>query len=418
MYSCAGWMSHPGQALFYLRGCGKAPHSAGAGRKGERLGSSFFEQESRSLVYRGSGMLRRGYTTGTCAAAAAQAAAELLLDGRAPAVLRYVTPDGTALRLVPECAHSESGTAVCAVRKDSGDDPDVTNGIRIFAAVSRIEQGIEIEGGEGVGRVVRPGLKCAVGQAAINPAPRAQIRAALERVLREHDAAFGLRVVISAEHGREVAERTYNRRIGIVGGISILGTSGIVDPMSEAALMDTIRLELDAHFAAGQRTAFLCPGNYGVDFARQALGLALERAVKCSNFIGDALDYAAYCGFRKILLVGHAGKLVKLAAGGMHTHSACCDGRREIFTAHAALCGAGIQTLERLMDAVTADACVEILIEAGLREPVLARIGREVERQLAHRLNGRAQAEYIMFTERFGVLSQSAGARALCEVLK
>ncbi len=143
----------------------------------------------------------------------------------------------------------------------------------------------------------------------------------------------------------------------------------------------------------GQRTAFLCPGNYGADFARDTLGLPLEKAVKSSNFIGEALDYAAYRGFPEILLVGHAGKLVKLAAGGM-------------------------AVLERLMEAATADACIEILAQSALRGPVLARIGKAMEQQLARRLNGRARAEYIMFTERFGVLSQSAGARALCEVLK
>lgn len=362
--------------------------------------------------------MRRGYTTGTCAAAAARAAAELLLSGSVPTAVRHVTPSGVVLELTPEAARLEDGAAVCAIRKDSGDDPDVTDGIRIFASVSRITQGIEVEGGEGVGHVTRPGLKCAVGEAAINPAPRAQITAALEQALAAHHASGGLRAVISAENGAAVAGQTYNRHLGIVGGISILGTSGIVEPMSETALMETTHLELDARFASGQRVAFLCPGNYGMDFARDALGLDLEKAVKCSNFIGDALDYAACRGFPKLLLVGHAGKLCKIAAGGMNTHSSVCDGRREIFTAHAALCGANLPALEALMESATADACVETLERAGLREPVMERIGKAIEAQLARRINGRAEAEYIMFTERFGVLSQSAGARALCEVLK
>ncbi len=391
-------------------------------RQGKRggYGLELFQNRPGSCgtVYRQSRLLRCGYTTGTCAAAAAQAAAQLLLTGRAPALVRLTTPNGTALTLAPEAARLDGGSAVCAVRKDSGDDPDVTNGIRIFAEVSRIPQGIEVEGGAGVGRVTRPGLKCAVGEAAINPAPRAQITAALREALRLYGAGGGLRAVISAENGEAIAAQTYNRHLGIVGGISILGTSGIVEPMSEAALLDTIHLELDARFAAGQRTAFLCPGNYGADFARDTLGLTLEKAVKCSNFIGGALDYAAFRGFPDILLVGHAGKLAKLAAGGMNTHSSVCDGRREVFTAHAALCGAGLPVLERLMEAATADACVEILAGNGLREPVLARIGAAVEAQLARRLGGRARVEYMMFTERFGVLAQSAGAQALCEVLK
>ncbi len=407
---CAGRMEPFGYGVSFLPGRG-AIH----GRK-EWDGLERYEQAG--TVYRQSRMLRRGYTTGTCAAAAAQAAAELLLSGRAPVSVRHTTPNGTVLTLAPEEAHMEGEAAVCGIRKDSGDDPDVTGGIRIFAAVSRIPHGIEIAGGSGVGRVTRPGLKCAVGEAAINPGPRAQITAALETALRRHGANGGLHAVISAENGEAIAERTYNRHLGIVGGISILGTSGIVEPMSETALIDTIHLELDARFAAGQRTAFLCPGNYGADFARDTLGLPLEKAVKSSNFIGEALDYAAYRGFPEILLVGHAGKLVKLAAGGMNTHSAVCDGRREIFTAHAALSGAEPAVLERLMEAATADACIEILAQSALRGPVLSRIGKAMEQQLARRLNGRARAEYIMFTERFGVLSQSAGARALCEVLK
>lgn len=374
--------------------------------------------EGAGAVYRSRGMLRCGYTTGTCAAAAAQAAAELLLSGQAPPALQYRTPKGAVLCLTPEQPHREGEAAVCAIRKDSGDDPDVTNGIRIFAAVSRIPQGIQIEGGEGIGRVTRPGLKCAVGEVAINPGPRTQITAALEGVLQRHRAEHGLRAVISAEHGEAIAAQTYNRHLGIVGGISILGTSGIVEPMSEAALTETIHLELNMRLAAGQRTAFLCPGNYGADFAREQLGLDLRKAVKCSNFIGDALDYAAFRGFRQILLVGHAGKLVKLAAGGMNTHSAVCDGRREVFTAHAALCGASLPTLQALMEAATADACIEILRGAGLCGAVLARIGDAVGQQLARRLNGRAQAEYIIFTERFGILAQSPGAEALCKELQ
>ncbi len=202
------------------------------------------------------------------------------------------------------------------------------------------------------------------------------------------------------------------------GGISILGTSGIVEPMSEQALMDTTHLELDSVFTTGQRIAFLCPGNYGADFARDHLGLDLERAVKCSNFIGDALDYAVFKGFPDILLVGHAGKLVKLAAGVMNTHSSVADGRQEVFTAHAALCGAPVDTLEALMDSVTVDVCIDLLDAVGLREAVLARIGKAIETRLVARLRGRARIEYLMFTNQYGVLAQSAGAAAFCQRLQ
>ena len=188
--------------------------------------------------------------------------------------------------------------------------------------------------------------------------------------------------------------------------------------MSEKALVDTIRLELDSLYAQGQRIAFLCPGNYGADFARDTLGLDLERAVKCSNFIGEAFDHAAYRGYPEILLVGHAGKLVKMAAGVMNTHSSVADARQEIFTAHAALCGAPREILEGLMAAISVDACVELLDEVNLRQPVLSRIGREMETRIALRMKGQARVEFIMFTGKYGVLAESVGARALCERLK
>lgn len=369
-------------------------------------------------VYKNGQKLRQGYTTGSCAAAATQAAAMLLLTGQAPCQILLHTPKGIAVRLSPEQAHREGDAAICAIRKDSGDDPDVTDGIRIFAAVSKTHQGIQIDGGEGIGRVTRVGLSVAVGQAAINPGPRAQIAAALERAARDCGYDGGFRVVISAENGEEIAKHTYNEHLGVVGGISILGTSGIVEPMSETAIMDTTHLELDSVFASGQRVAFLCPGNYGADFARDTLGLDLERAVKTSNFIGDAMDYAAYLGFPKILLIGHAGKLIKLAAGVMNTHSAVADGRQEIFTAHAALCGAPPEILEGLMQSITVDVCIALLDSVGLREAVLARISRAIESRLAARLRGKAVIEYMTFTNQYGLLTSSAGASALCKELQ
>ena len=370
------------------------------------------------IVCRGGQALRRGWTTGTCAAAAAGAAAELLLTGRAPAVLRLDTPAGIAFDLPVEQPHRDGDAAVCTVRKDAGDDPDITDGVRITAAVRRAADGVTIDGGAGVGRVTRPGLAMPVGAAAINPGPRAQIAAALGCAARKAGYTGGFSVIISAESGEELANQTYNEHLGVVGGLSILGTSGVVEPMSEKALVDTILLELDSLYAAGQRIAFLCPGNYGADFARDALGLDLEKAVKCSNFIGEALDHAVFRGFDGILLVGHAGKLVKLAAGVMNTHSAVADGRQEIFTAHAALCGAGRDTLEGLMQAVSVDACIELLDRENLRGPVLARMEKEIEKRLALRLRNRAKVEFILFTAKYGILAQSPGAAALCERLR
>ena len=374
--------------------------------------------QNQHIAYHGGQALRRGWTTGTCAAAAAEVAALLLLTGKAPAELRLETPGGLTFTLPVEQPHLDGDAAVCTVRKDAGDDPDITNGVGISAAVRRADSGITIDGGAGVGRVTRPGLAMPVGAAAINPGPRAQITAALERAARECGYTGGFSVIISAENGEELAKQTYNGHLGVVGGLSILGTSGVVEPMSEKALVDTILLELDSLYAGGQRTAFLCPGNYGADFARDTLGLDLEKAVKCSNFIGEALDHAVFRGFDDILLVGHAGKLVKLAAGVMNTHSSVADGRQEIFTAHAALCGAGRETLEGLMQSISVDACIELLDREHLREPVLARIESEVEKRLALRLRGRGHVEFILFTAKYGILAQSPGAMALCERLR
>ena len=374
--------------------------------------------QNQHIAYHGGQALRRGWTTGTCAAAAAEAAALLLLTGRAPAELRLETPGGLTFTLPVEQPHLDGDAAVCTVRKDAGDDPDITNGVGISAAVRRASEGVTIDGGAGVGRVTRPGLAMPVGAAAINPGPRAQITAALERAAHECGYTGGFSVIISAENGEELAKQTYNGHLGVVGGLSILGTSGIVEPMSEKALVDTILLELDSLYAGGQRTAFLCPGNYGADFARDTLGLDLEKAVKCSNFIGEALDHAVFRGFDDILLVGHAGKLVKLAAGVMNTHSSVADGRQEIFTAHAALCGAGRDTLEGLMQSISVDACIEMLDREHLREPVLARIESEIEKRLALRLRGRGHVEFILFTAKYGILAQSPGATALCERLR
>lgn len=374
--------------------------------------------QNQHIAYHGGQALRRGWTTGTCAAAAAEAAALLLLTGRAPVELRLETPGGLTFTLPVEQPHIDGDAAVCTVRKDAGDDPDITNGVGISATVCRAEPGVAIDGGAGVGRVTRPGLAMPVGAAAINPGPRAQITAALGRAARACGYTGGFSVIISAENGEELARQTYNEHLGVVGGLSILGTSGIVEPMSEKALVDTILLELDSLYAGGQRTAFLCPGNYGADFARDTLGLDLEKAVKCSNFIGEALDHAVFRGFDDILLVGHAGKLVKLAAGVMNTHSSVADGRQEIFTAHAALCGAGRDTLEGLMQSISVDACIELLDRENLREPVLARIESEIEKRLALRLRGRGHVEFILFTAKYGILAQSPGAMALCERLR
>ena len=359
--------------------------------------------------------MKNGYTTGACAAAGVKAA--LLFEAGRPWQTVHLTAlDGTELR-IPVKAVTQTGGGICAeVVKFSGDDPDITHGMLVYAAVCNIPHGIDIDGGKGVGRVTRPGLAQPVGTAAINPGPREQITRAVQDVAHKYGYTGGFSVVISIPEGKELGARTFNPKLGIVGGLSVLGTSGIVEPMSEQALIDTIHIDMDSRYADGQRELLLCPGNYGEDFARDTLGLDIARGVKCSNFIGEALDYAVYRGFSNILLVGHAGKLIKLAAGVFQTHSAYADARQEIFAAHAALCGASAETVRTLMEAVTVDACLDSLRQAGLDKPVLQSISQKVQSHLVHRVCGKTGRqigiEYVIFTNPYGILMQSDGAQA------
>ena len=368
-----------------------------------------FEHYVRS----GTKLLRCGYTTGTCAALAASGAAKLLLTGETPTVLHVMTPKGWTVEVEPELCRMENGAALCAVRKDAGDDPDVTDGMLIFATVTKTGRGIEIDGGEGVGRVSKPGLDQPVGAAAINSIPRQMIREAAEKICAACGYAGGLKIVISAPGGEELAKRTFNPRLGIVGGISILGSTGIVEPMSERAIVETTALEIRQAAANGGRRLILLPGNYGMDYLTQKLPeLAAIPRAKCSNFIGEAIDAAVAEGFDEVLLVGHVGKLVKLAGGIMNTHSKTADCRRELFVCHAALCGAGTELCRALMAEVSSDGCIKVLERAGLRERVMESLLKAVQAALSRRA-GDMRVGALLFSNEAGLLGLTEGAKAL-----
>ena len=369
-----------------------------------------FEHYIRS----GNRRLRCGYTTGSCAALAAAGAAELLLTGQAPETLTLLTPGGLRIETAPVFCRMEGDRAACAVQKDAGDDPDVTDGILIVATVGRTAEGITIDGGEGIGKVTRPGLDRAVGEAAINSVPRRMIFAAMETLCDELNYPGGLKVVISAPEGREIAKKTFNPMLGIEGGISILGTSGIVEPMSEQAIVDTIALEIRQKAASGNRRLIFCPGNYGLDFlGKEMPGLEAIPRVKCSNYIGDALDLAILEGMEEVLLIGHVGKLVKLAGGIMNTHSRMADCRKELFCAHAALCGADRIICESLMQQVTTDGCLEILKEERLCKPVMESLLREIQTVLERKSGGACRFGAVLFSNVYGLLGKTAEAEAL-----
>ena len=345
----------------------------------------------------GGKLLRRGYTTGSCAAAAAKAAAEMLLSQKHIASVTLTTPGGVVLTLDVADAECTADSAGCAVQKDSGDDPDVTNGCFVHARVLKAAAGIRIDGGEGVGRVIKPGLDQPVGAAAINSTPRRMITAACAAVCAAHGYAGGLDIVISIPGGADMAAKTFNPRFGIKGGLSILGTTGIVEPMSEAAIVDSIRAEMSLLRAAGHKKLLLTIGNYGEAFARDKLGLTFDAHVMCSNFIGEALDLAAEKGFTHVTLIGHIGKLVKLGLGITNTHSQYGDGRMECLLVCALDAGADLELLRGIRGCISADAALDCLRAAGLLSGAMDMLRMRVKDTVERRVAGRMDVRVVCF---------------------
>lgn len=536
------------------------------------------------FVFKNQKKLRCGLTTGTCAAACAQAAMLRLLTGqvrsevtvRLPESRKRVQVDVAAAKLHAEIADNRAnrgtqqnsdgrsplqrvGSAESdsrsfdqrvtlavyptadggfATRKDAGDDPDVTNGTEIRAyiqvcdvvvvpegAFASADGRLYLTGGVGVGRVTKPGLEQAVGQSAINRVPRQMIFDAVQQVLDafeddekrrtegctpslemenklkhvdgKPDAEY-IRskwlnegneksersekpcylITISVPAGAELAQRTFNPMLGIEGGISILGTTGIVEPMSEAAIVATIETSIrqvlamedaavsetqtlrkeevsadqktetseertaadeavgqlqspaahgeqkeltgsgrkdDGDIGRSARRILAVPGNYGQRYVEQQLGLRGVPVVEVSNYIGEAIDLAVSYGATDFLLVGNVGKLVKLAAGIMNTHSRVADGRWEIFAAHLALCGGTRAQVAAMREATTTEEMLTRLEEMGLRVPVMASIMGEIEAHMAHRIRGQMNFGVIVYSERFGRVGETAGAARLLE---
>ena len=358
--------------------------------------------------------LRLGYTTGSCAAAAAKAAAWMLLTGREKATVTLNTPKGIRLELPVLDIRREENAVSCAIQKDGGDDPDITNGTLIYASVTQTDApGITIDGGQGIGRVTKRGLDQPVGNAAINSVPRKMIAENVQKVCDLCDYPGGISVLISAPEGEMLAKKTFNPRLGIVGGISILGTTGIVEPMSEDALVQTIHVELNQKRTAGNYV-LLTPGNYGAEFIRGEMGLDMNLAVQTSNFIGSSIDYCRTLGFSGALLIGHIGKLVKLAGGMMNTHSKYGDCRMDILAAHAGMAGVRPARIAEIMDCAACDDAVRILKEEGLDKPVLKTVTGKVLFHLQHRAED-MEIGVVIFSKEYGILGESDNARTLLQ---
>ena len=366
-------------------------------------------------VQSGGKQLRCGYTTGTCAALAALGATRRLLTGVWPDTVRLMTPKGLPVEVALEQCQTTETAASCGVRKDAGDDVDATAGMLIEAEVRYYAQpGIIIDGGTGVGRVTKPGLDQPVGAAAINSVPRKMILEAVRSVCTATEYTGGLTVTILAPEGQEVAKKTFNSDLGIQGGISILGTSGIVEPMSQQALIDTIVLELRQRAAQGHHRVILTPGNYGMDYLQeQGLDRLGVPVVKCSNFIGEALDAVKSLGYEQVLLVGHIGKLVKVAGGIMNTHSKMADCRRELMAVHCMLAGGSSQLCQSLMECATTDACLELLQREHMVEPVMDRLMDAIAAQLKRRVGENCQSGTILFSKEYGTLGVTAEAECM-----
>lgn len=362
--------------------------------------------------------MRYGFTTGSCAAAAAKAAACMLLSGRQKNTITIETPKGIPYTAeILEITRGEKAVQ-CAVRKDGGDDPDITSGALIYAEVSLTDHTrtqatdtrIHIDGGIGVGRVTKPGLDQSVGNVAINHVPREMIAKEVLEVCDLMDYKGNLQVIISVPEGEAIAKQTFNPRLGIVGGISILGTSGIVEPMSNQALLDTIRVELNQRRAEGFDYIAVAPGNYGLDFMKKAYGYDLDKSVKCSNFIGVTIDMAVECGFTRMLLTGHIGKLIKVAGGIMNTHSKEADCRMELLSAFAIHEGAGADVAAKILDCVATEEAVRLLREAGKQQEVMDYAMERIMFYLNKRAGGRMQIDCIMYDNTFGELAKSKEA--------
>ena len=327
-----------------------------------------------------------------------------------------MTPKGILLTLELKDIQIETDKVTCAIRKDAGDDPDTTNGILVYATVEKTkEQGITLDGGIGVGRVTKAGLSQKIGEAAINPVPKSMILRAATEIAEKYDYEGGLKIIISVPEGVEIGKKTFNPRLGIVGGISILGTSGIVEPMSEAALVQSIRVEMKQHFSQGEEYLLVTPGNYGADYLREHMDLPYEKNIKCSNYVGETIDMAIDMGVKGILFIAHIGKFVKVAAGIMNTHSHSADARMEVLASNAIRAGAPLECAKEILNASTTDEALDILNRYQMTQGTMKEVLDRIQFYLNHRSYEQILLGAVVFSNTCGYLGQTADAAKLIE---
>lgn len=354
--------------------------------------------------------LREGVTTGTCAAAAAKAAALTLTGGSIPDRVTVGGPQGRVFEL--DVLYLKRGR--CGVVKDAGDDPDATNGMTVIAEVKIMESPGEVKflAGEGVGTVTLRGLKAAPGEPAINPVPREMIASALREVVGNR----GAEVTISVPGGEERAKHTFNPRLGVTGGISILGTTGVVKPMNEQSIFDSLTLELETHAAEGRSLLAFTPGSTGEASLRQVFAITARVVVQAGNYLGYLLDEAARLKIERILLCGHPGKLLKVAAGSFNTHNRAADGRLEALCAQAAIAGCPADAVKKIYECRTTELAMEIIREQKL-DFIWDRLANITAVRCTTRMFGEVRVQSAYIGNDGKVIGVSAGARKYAEEL-
>lgn len=368
-------------------------------------------------------LLRCGYTTGTCAAAASKAAVAMLFKQESMDSVAITTPNQTDLIIDVLNPQFNDNVASCSIEKDSGDDPDITNGILVSSKVTLLPDSSEIiiEGGKGVGKVTKGGLDQPVGMSAINSVPRKMIKDSLNELAMQYNYNGGFHVLISVPKGEEIAKKTFNPELGIVGGISILGTTGIVEPMSAKALADSIKVEISVIAAESNESILIFLGNFGKKFTEEDLNLSTKPGIMCSNFIDVALDSSVEFGFKNILLVGHIGKFVKLGIGMFNTHSHNGDGRIETLLSCALEAGANIEILKDIQKCVTTNAVLDILYENDLLDKTMEVLNDRIQHNIDRRVPEDINVGFICFAntgEYSGVLFESENVNDLKRLWK
>lgn len=309
--------------------------------------------------------MKNGYTTGSCAAAGTKAAI-LALQGNVVEEVELYALSGELLHIpIKSITFTEHG-AKAEVIKDAGDDPDITHGASVFTEVviNKDSNEINFHAGLGIGTVTEPGLSIPSGEPSINPGPRKMMTIAVRELLPEN---YGCDITISIPKGVELAKKTLNPILGIEGGISVIGTTGIVRPMSEEGFKNSLTPQISVAKANGFEDIIFVPGKIGENIATE-LNLPTKAMVQTSNFIGHMLEFAADEEVRSVLLFGHLGKLVKVAGGIFYTHSKIADARLEILASYAALLGMDQQGVDEIFKVKTTEAAMPIIERYGLKE--------------------------------------------------